>query len=222
MINAEKASLNKKIDILDLGMQAYKDSWSLQKELLDRRSNNEINDTLIFVEHESVYTLGKNADENHILQNRPDDVQTFHIERGGDVTYHGPGQLVGYPIIDLRDYKKSISWYMRSLEQVIINTLFEFDIKAVRKNGLTGVWCNDEKIAALGVRVSKWITMHGFSLNINPDLNYYKSIIPCGIFEYGVTSMSKILDKNIDLELVKRTLKNKFLDQFNINHLVNK
>lgn len=222
MINAEKASLNKKIEILDLGMRAYKDSWSLQKELLDRRSNNEINDTLIFVEHESVYTLGKNADENHILQNRPDDVQTFHIERGGDVTYHGPGQLVGYPIIDLRDYKKSISWYMRSLEQVIINTLFEFDIKAVRKNGLTGVWCNDEKIAALGVRVSKWITMHGFSLNINPDLNYYKSIIPCGIFEYGVTSMSKILDKNIDLELVKRTLKNKFLDQFNINHLVNK
>ena len=222
MINAEKTSLNKKIEILDLGMQAYKDSWSLQKELLDRRSNNEINDTLIFVEHESVYTLGKNADENHILQNRPDDVQTFHIERGGDVTYHGPGQLVGYPIIDLRDYKKSISWYMRSLEQVIINTLFEFDIKAVRKNGLTGVWYNDEKIAALGVRVSKWITMHGFSLNINPDLNYYKSIIPCGIFEYGVTSMSKILDKNIDLELVKRTLKNKFLDQFNINHLVNK
>ena len=222
MINAEKASLNKKIEILDLGMRAYKDSWSLQKELLDRRSNNEINDTLIFVEHESVYTLGKNADENHILQNRPDDVQTFHIERGGDVTYHGPGQLVGYPIIDLRDYKKSISWYMRSLEQVIINTLFEFDIKAVRKNGLTGVWYNDEKIAALGVRVSKWITMHGFSLNINPDLNYYKSIIPCGIFEYGVTSMSKILDKNIDLELVKRTLKNKFLDQFNINHLVNK
>jgi lipoate-protein ligase B len=222
MINAEKASLNKKIEILDLGMQAYKDSWSLQKELLNRRSNNEINDTLIFVEHESVYTLGKNADENHILQNRPDDVQTFHIERGGDVTYHGPGQLVGYPIIDLRDYKKSISWYMRSLEQVIINTLFEFDIKAVRKNGLTGVWYNDEKIAALGVRVSKWITMHGFSLNINPDLNYYKSIIPCGIFEYGVTSMSKILDKNIDLELVKRTLKNKFLDQFNINHLVNK
>ena len=222
MINAEKASLNKKIEILDLGMQAYKDSWSLQKELLNRRSNNEINDTLIFVEHESVYTLGKNADENHILQNHPDDVQTFHIERGGDVTYHGPGQLVGYPIIDLRDYKKSISWYMRSLEQVIINTLFEFDIKAVRKNGLTGVWYNDEKIAALGVRVSKWITMHGFSLNINPDLNYYKSIIPCGIFEYGVTSMSKILDKNIDLELVKRTLKNKFLDQFNINHLVNK
>ena len=222
MINANKSTLNKKIEILDLGMQAYKESWIFQKELLNKRSNNEINDTLIFVEHEPVYTLGKNADENHILQNYPENVQTFHIERGGDVTFHGPGQLVGYPILDLRNYKKSISWYMRSLEDVIIDTLLEFNIKAVRKDRLTGVWYKDEKIAALGVRVSKWITMHGFSLNINPDLNYYKSIIPCGIFEYGVTSMSKILDKNIDLELVKGILKIKFLDQFNSNHLTNK
>ena len=222
MINANKSTLNKKIEILDLGMQAYKESWIFQKELLNKRSNNEINDTLIFVEHEPVYTLGKNADENHILQNYPENVQTFHIERGGDVTFHGPGQLVGYPILDLRNYKKSISWYMRSLEEVIIDTLLEFNIKAVRKDRLTGVWYKDEKIAALGVRVSKWITMHGFSLNINPDLNYYKSIIPCGIFEYGVTSMSKILDTNIDLELVKGILKIKFLDQFNNNHLTNK
>ena len=222
MINANKSTLNKKIEILDLGMQAYKESWIFQKELLNKRSNNEINDTLIFVEHEPVYTLGKNADENHILQNHPENVQKFHIERGGDVTFHGPGQLVGYPILDLRNYKKSISWYMRSLEEVIIDTLLEFNIKAVRKDRLTGVWYKDEKIAALGVRVSKWITMHGFSLNINPDLNYYKSIIPCGIFEYGVTSMSKILDKNIDLELVKGILKIKFLDQFNNNHLTNK
>ena len=222
MINANKSTLNKKIEILDLGMQAYKESWIFQKELLNKRSNNEINDTLIFVEHEPVYTLGKNADENHILQNYPENVQTFHIERGGDVTFHGPGQLVGYPILDLRNYKKSISWYMRSLEEVIIDTLLEFNIKAVRKDRLTGVWYKDEKIAALGVRVSKWITMHGFSLNINPDLNYYKSIIPCGIFEYGVTSMSKILDKNIDLELVKGILKIKFLDHFNNNHLTNK
>ena len=222
MINANKSTLNKKIEILDLGMQAYKESWIFQKELLNKRSNNEINDTLIFVEHEPVYTLGKNADENHILQNYPENVQTFHIERGGDVTFHGPGQLVGYPILDLRNYKKSISWYMRSLEEVIIDTLLEFNIKAVRKDRLTGVWYKDEKIAALGVRVSKWITMHGFSLNINPDLNYYKSIIPCGIFEYGVTSMSKILDKNIDSELVKGILKIKFLDHFNNNHLTNK
>ena len=223
MINARNTtSRSKKIEILDLGMQAYKKSWNFQKSLLKKRSNNEINDTLIFVEHEPVYTLGKNANENHILQNYPEEIKTFHIERGGDVTYHGPGQLVGYPIIDLRDYKKSISWYMRTLEQIIIDTLSEFNIQADRKNGLTGVWYKNEKIAALGVRVSKWITMHGFSLNINPDLNYYKSIIPCGIFEYGVTSMSKILNEDVDKESVKSALKIKFLDQFNNNHLVAK
>tara|TARA_B100000953_G_scaffold141384_1_gene117076 strand:+ start:189 stop:860 length:672 start_codon:yes stop_codon:yes gene_type:complete len=223
MINAKKStSRSKKIEILDLGMQDYKKSWNFQKSLLKKRSNNEINDTLIFVEHEPVYTLGKNANENHILQNYPEEIKTFHIERGGDVTYHGPGQLVGYPILDLREYKKSISWYMRTLEQIIIDTLSEFNIQADRKNGLTGVWYKNEKIAALGVRVSKWITMHGFSLNINPDLNYYKSIIPCGIFEYGVTSMSKILNEEVDKELVKSALKIKFLDQFNINHLADK
>ena len=223
MINAKNStSRSKKIEILDLGMQAYKKSWNFQKSLLKKRSNNEINDTLIFVEHEPVYTLGKNANENHILQNYPEEIKTFHIERGGDVTYHGPGQLVGYPILDLREYKKSISWYMRTLEQIIIDTLSEFNIQADRKNGLTGVWYKNEKIAALGVRVSKWITMHGFSLNINPDLNYYKSFIPCGIFEYGVTSMSKILSEEVDKELVKSALKIKFLDQFNINHLAGK
>jgi len=223
MINAKNStSRSKKIEILDLGMQAYKKSWNFQKSLLKKRSNNEINDTLIFVEHEPVYTLGKNANENHILQNYPEEIKTFHIERGGDVTYHGPGQLVGYPILDLREYKKSISWYMRTLEQIIIDTLSEFNIQADRKNGLTGVWYKNEKIAALGVRVSKWITMHGFSLNINPDLNYYKSIIPCGIFEYGVTSMSKILNEDVDKESVKSALKIKFLDQFNINHLAGK
>jgi len=223
MINTKNStSRSKEIEILDLGMQGYKKSWNFQKSLLKKRSNNEINDTLIFVEHEPVYTLGKNADENHILQNYPEEIKTFHIERGGDVTYHGPGQLVGYPILDLRDYKKSISWYMRTLEQIIIDTLSEFNIQADRKNELTGVWYKNEKIAALGVRVSKWITMHGFSLNINPDLNYYKSIIPCGIFEYGVTSMSKILNEDVDKESVKSALKIKFLDQFNINHLADK
>ena len=161
----------------------------------------------------------ENANENHILQNYPENIKTFHVERGGDVTYHGPGQLVGYPIIDLRNYKKSISWYMRSLEQVIIETLLDFDIQSERKNGLTGVWYKNEKIAALGVRVSKWITMHGFSLNIDPDLNNYNSIIPCGIFEYGVTSMSKILNKNINLGSVKNSVKIKFLDQFNIKNI---
>ena len=214
--------VNTKIDIQDLGKLLYKKTWNYQKELLKKRSNNEINDTLILVEHEPVFTLGKNADENHILQNCPDNIKTYHIERGGDVTYHGPGQLVGYPILDLRNYKKSISWYMRSLEQVIIDTLFDYNITANRKKGLTGVWYNNEKIAALGVRVSRWITMHGFSLNIDPNLNHYKNIIPCGIFEHGVTSMSGALNKTVDYEHVKKTIIKKFLYQFSIDYTLDK
>ena len=214
--------VNTKIDIQDLGKLLYKKTWNYQKDLLKKRSNNEINDTLILVEHEPVFTLGKNADENHILQNCPDNIKTYHIERGGDVTYHGPGQLVGYPIIDLRNYKKSISWYMRSLEQVIIDTLFDYNITANRKKGLTGVWCKNEKIAALGVRVSRWITMHGFSLNIDPNLNHYKNIIPCGIFEHGVTSMSGVLNKTVDYEHVKKTIIKKFLYQFSIDYTLDK
>ena len=204
----------RKIDILNLGVKPYKEVWDLQKELVEKRRNGQINDTLILVEHEPVYTLGKNADENHILQHSPQDVKTYHIERGGDVTFHGPGQLVGYPILDLHNYKKSISWYMRSLEQLIIDTLAEYGITAERKVGLTGVWVGDEKIAALGVRVTRWVTMHGFALNVTPDLIYYSSIIPCGIFEYGVTSMAKLVTNEITVNSVKRVLTKKFMNQF--------
>ena len=210
------------IDILDLGLSPFKEVWDLQKELVKKRQYGQIKDTLILAEHEPVYTLGKNADENHILQHTPRNVKTYQIERGGDVTFHGPGQLVGYPILDQHNYKKSISWYMRSLEQVIIDTLFDYNITANRKKGLTGVWCNNEKIAALGVRVSRWITMHGFSLNIDPNLNHYKNIIPCGIFEHGVTSMSGVLNKTVDYEHVKKTIIKKFLYQFSIDYTLDK
>ncbi len=199
----------------DLGLSPYQQTWDLQKTLQSRRINNEIEDTVLLVEHEPVYTFGKNADDNHLLQNYPDDVQVFHIERGGDVTFHGPGQLVGYPIIDLHNYKKSISWYMRSLEDVIIDTLDHYGIAASRKDGLTGVWVNDEKIAALGVRISRWVTMHGFALNVNTDLHYYAGIIPCGIFEYGVTSMQKILGKEMEMDEVKYILIEQFQNVFN-------
>jgi len=202
------------IDILDLGLSPFKEVWDLQKELVKKRQNGQIKDTLILAEHEPVYTLGKNANENHILQNSPRDVKTYQIERGGDVTFHGPGQLVGYPIMDLHNYNKSISCYMRSLEQLIIDTLAEFRVTAERKDGLTGVWVGDEKIAALGVRVTRWITMHGFALNVSPDLTYYSGIIPCGIFEYGVTSMAKQLTDKVAVDSVKQVLIEKFMNQF--------
>tara|TARA_Y100001970_G_C13804484_1_gene636736 strand:- start:106 stop:663 length:558 start_codon:yes stop_codon:yes gene_type:complete len=175
-----------------------------------KRINKEIDDFLILVEHNPVYTLGKNADTNHLLQGRDLSVDVFNVERGGDITFHGPGQLVGYPILDLTNYKKSVSWYMRSLEQLTIDVLGEFGIKANRIKGLTGVWVGDEKIAAQGVQLSRWVTMHGFSLNVNPDLSFYDGIIPCGIFDYGVTSLERLLGSTQKMKKVKSLVIDKF------------
>lgn len=202
------------MEVQDLGIASYQHTWELQKELQVKRIDNKIIDTLLLVEHEPVYTFGKNADENHLLQNYPDEVKLFHIERGGDITFHGPGQLVAYPIIDLHHYKMSISWYMRSLEEVIIRSLNRFGISGERKDGLTGVWAGDEKIAALGVRISRWVTMHGFALNVNTDLTYYDSIIPCGIFDYGITSMEKVLGNEQEMSDLKKVLVSVFSDIF--------
>jgi lipoate-protein ligase B len=206
----------KKITIKDLGLAPYQAVWDLQKKMQLERIEGEIEDTLILVEHDPVYTLGKNADENHLLQSRDESVDVFQIERGGDITFHGPGQLVGYPILDLSNYKKSVSWYMRTLEQLTIDVLKEFGIIAERIEGLTGVWVGDEKIAAQGVRISRWVTMHGFALNVNPDLSFYEGIIPCGIFDHGVTSMEQLLGEKQDMETVKKIVVGKF------NHLFNK
>ena len=202
------------VQVRDLGLCAYDEVWNLQKEIQAQRIAGESEDTLLLVEHEPVYTLGKNADKNHLLQHYPDNVQIFQIERGGDITFHGPGQLVGYPILDLHNYKKSVSWYMRSLEQVIINTLQKYGIKGEQKEDLTGVWIKDKKIAAFGVRISRWVTMHGFALNVNTDMQYYEGIIPCGILEYGVTSMKKLLNHEVNMKDVKNTLISSFTNVF--------
>ena len=210
------------VQVRDLGLCAYDEVWNLQKEIQAQRIAGESEDTLLLVEHEPVYTLGKNADKNHLLQHYPDNVQIFQIERGGDITFHGPGQLVGYPILDLHNYKKSVSWYMRSLEQVIINTLQKYGIKGKQKEDLTGVWIRDKKIAAFGVRISRWVTMHGFALNVNTDMQYYEGIIPCGILEYGVTSMEKLLNHEVSMKDVKNTLISSFKNVFKNNiHPIN-
>jgi len=200
--------------VQNIGRKSYKAVWDLQKEMQQQRINGNIEDTLILVEHDPVYTLGKNANEDHLLQSRDESVDIFNIERGGDITFHGPGQLVGYPILDLSNYKKSVSWYMRTLEQVLIDTLIEFKIIAQRNDGLTGVWVGDEKIAALGVRISRWVTMHGFALNVNPDLSFYDGIIPCGIFDHGVTSMEQLLGETQNNDNVKNMVIEKFNKYF--------
>jgi len=200
--------------VQNIGRKSYKAVWDLQKEMQQQRIKGDIEDTLILVEHDPVYTLGKNANEDHLLQSRDQSVDVFNIERGGDITFHGPGQLVVYPILDLSNYKKSVSWYMRTLEQVLIDTLIEFKIIAQRNEGLTGVWVGDEKIAALGVRISRWVTMHGFALNVNPDLSFYDGIIPCGIFDHGVTSMEQLLGETQNNDNVKNMVIEKFNKYF--------
>ena len=202
------------IFVKDLGIRSYQEVWDLQKDFQKKRIEKRLDDTLILVEHEPVYTLGKNANKNHLLQSRDRSVNVFDIERGGDITFHGPGQLVGYPIIDLSYYRRSVSWYMRRLEQLAIDVLKDFGISASRIKGLTGVWVGEEKIAAQGVRISRWVTMHGFSLNVNPDLSFYDGIIPCGIFNHGITSMEELLGRSQDMDDVKAMVVEKFNNLF--------
>ena len=194
------------MNILDLGRMSYNSAWDIQKEYHKKVVSGKEPDTLIIVEHEPVYTLGKSANDNHLLQSASEEIQVFRIERGGDITFHGPGQIVVYPILDLNRFVKSVSWYMRTLEKIIIDTLSDFEIKAELKDGLTGVWVGDEKIGAQGVRISRWVTMHGLALNVNTDLRYFDGIIPCGIFDYGVTSMEKLMGRKQDFNKVKNTI----------------
>lgn len=201
--------MNKKIQLLDLGFKDYKETWDFQeqlfKEIVDIKIQNRREDTTIetpnyflFVEHPHVYTLGKSGDlSNLLLSEKQLSVKgaTFYkINRGGDITYHGPGQIVGYPILDLENFFTDIHKYLRLLEEVIILTLAEYNIVGVRSEGETGVWIDvgtpfARKICAMGVRASRWVTMHGFALNVNADLGYFDNIIPCGIKGKAVTSL---------------------------------
>ena len=212
MINLQKKE--SELQVIDLGQKPYKEVWNLQKKLQTKLIDGVKRDCLLLVEHEPVYTLGKNADPNHLLQSRDKSINVYNIERGGDITFHGPGQLVVYPILNLAHYKKSISWYMRSLEQLIINVLEKFEIKGNRVKDYTGVWVGDKKIAAQGVRLSRWVTMHGFSINVNTDLSFYDGIIPCGIFDHGVTSIEKELNTVQEIEKVKLLVVDSFKEIF--------
>lgn len=221
------------VSFKDLGRMAYQEAWDYQEALLARnvevKSNrfgnsfyngNDTTNYFLVVEHPDVYTLGKSGNIDNVLltdkQRESLEIQFFKTNRGGDITYHGPGQLVGYPILDLEKFRTDINWYMRSLEDVIILTLEEYGIKSSRSAGETGVWIDPEipgkerKICAMGVRCSRWITMHGFALNINTNLEFFNHIIPCGIPNKAVTSMQKELGRTIDENEVKKIVKKNF------------
>ena len=190
--------------VRDLGQLSYADALAVQQEVVAQRKANLAQDTLLLVEHPHVITLGRNGHPENVLD-IPAGVELHHSNRGGDVTYHGPGQLVGYPIIDLAALgRRDIAVYMRALEQALIAAIATFGIAGTRIPGLTGVWVGENKIAALGVHLSRWVTSHGFALNVNTDLSWFDTIVPCGIRDHGVTSMERELGKSISMDDVKR------------------
>lgn len=208
------------MSVVNLGVTRYKAIWDLQRAIFDLRVANKIQDVLLLNQHHHVYTLGKGSDENHLLATSQElkakNIEIFEIDRGGDITYHGPGQLVGYPILDLNNYYLDIHRYLRDLEEVIIRTLAEYGIHATKDEQFTGVWVGNDKIAAIGVKVSRWITMHGFALNVNTDLSYFDRIIPCGIFHKGVTSMERLLQSKLNINDVSQTLVRNFSEVFDL------
>ena len=215
----------REIILQDLGHQSYKQIWDYQEGLLQQKikakqANKTEPDYLLFVEHDPVYTLGKNGKEKNLLINQKaleeKGIEFYHINRGGDITFHGPQQLVGYPILDLDNYKTDLGWYLRSLEEVIILTIGEYGLKGERSAGETGVWLDasikgrERKICAMGIRCSRWVTMHGFALNVNVDLNYFNFITPCGIQNKKVTSLEKELGRKISMQEVKEKVAGNF------------
>lgn len=229
----------RQVHFRDLGPIDYAAAWDLQtrlfKETIERKVTNRnlpndaqvpTEDHLLFCEHPHVYTLGKSGQQSHLLLNeqglREKGVQFFPIDRGGDITYHGPGQIVGYPIFDLDHHFTDIHRFLRTLEEAVIGTLEAYGIKAGRIDGLTGVWLdwNDpfkaRKICAFGIRASRWVTMHGFAFNVNTDLSYFEHIVPCGIADKGVTSMARELGEPLDMAEVKGRLRMELADLFDV------
>jgi lipoyl(octanoyl) transferase len=227
--------MKRKVIFEDLGNRSYKEAWEYQETLLqanvalkteamaaDRPAATQ--DRLLFTEHPPVYTLGKSGKEEHVLINETErehkGIEYFHINRGGDITFHGPGQLVGYPILDLEYYRRDLGWYLRSLEEVIIRTLADYGLAGDRSEGETGVWLDpgikgkERKICAMGIRCSRWITMHGFALNVNTDLDFFNFIVPCGIQNKQVASLQQELGRPLDMQEVKQRVLHHFAEVF--------
>ena len=215
-VGAETRSL----DVKHLGIVAYADGLELQKQLVEQRKRGEIPDQLLLLEHPPVITLGVKTrnDRSHVVATdetlTAEGVEVFETGRGGDVTYHGPGQLVGYPIIDLKPDRCDVHQYVRDLEEVMIRAAGAFGVQAGRIDGLTGAWVGHEKLAAIGVRIARWVTSHGFAFNVNTPLHHFGFIVPCGITDKGVTSLEKLLGRTVPMAEVEEAVENAFRDVF--------
>jgi len=208
----------KRLFRIDLGRTDYRETWELQKRLVMLRRQSRVPDMLLFTEHEPVITMGRGTDRDNLLvteaQLKHKGVNLYEIERGGDITFHGPGQTVIYPIVDLNNRGRDLHQYLRDLENLIILTLHDFGLDAGVKKGLTGVWVDESKVAAIGVAVSRWVTYHGAALNVATDLDYFRLINPCGITEYPVGSIKNLLRRNLSLEEVNDRLAENFASLF--------
>ena len=201
-----------------LGLTTYTEGLRLQERAVERLRAGEGNEQLLLLEHPHVFTLGRGADASNILaddrQLQSHSIEVHETGRGGDVTYHGPGQLVGYPMINLKPDRCDVHRYVRDIEEVLIRAIGEYGIKGERLAGLTGVWVGNEKVAAIGVRIARWITSHGFALNVNTDLQYFRMIVPCGITDKGVTSLAHLTGRAIDLREVADVVTHHFAEVF--------
>ena len=214
------SAVTRSIDVRRLGRVAYADALTLQRSLVDERRSGAVGDLLLLVEHPHVLTLGVRGDggRSHVLATdealAAGGIDVHETGRGGDVTYHGPGQVVGYPIIDLKPDRCDVHRYVRDLETVLIHTAADYGIEAGRVEGLTGVWVGREKLAAIGVRIARWITSHGFALNVTADLDYFNLIVPCGIADRGVTSIERLLGHAVECAEVECRIVARFCDVF--------
>ena len=226
---------NNIIVVKDLGVLSYKDSWEHQKTIFDNiisqkiknralKKKNKTDNYLLIVEHKPIFTIGKSGDTSNLLLNKKQlkskNIEFKKINRGGDITFHGSGQVVGYPILDLDNFFTDIGQYLRTLEEVIISAIGFFGLKGYRIDGETGVWVkdklnSDKKICAFGIKASRWVTMHGFALNVNTDLKYFDYIVPCGISDKGVTSLEETLNKKVTTKMVKQKIYENFARLFN-------
>jgi len=226
---------NNRVVVKDLGVLSYEDSWEHQKTIFDNiisqkiknrtlKKKNKTDNYLLIVEHKPIFTIGKSGDTSNLLldtkQLKSKNIEFKKINRGGDITFHGSGQVVGYPILDLDNFFTDIGQYLRTLEEVIISAIGFFGLKGYRIDGETGVWVkdklnSDKKICAFGIKASRWVTMHGFALNVNTDLKYFDYIVPCGISDKGVTSLEETLNKKITTKMVKQKIYENFARLFN-------
>jgi len=224
-MQTDKQLISRNLSYYNLNIIDYKKAWDFQKELFQKRLDGEIPDTLLLLEHPHTYTFGKTADRKNLISSesylQKNNISVYDIDRGGDVTYHGPGQIVGYAILNLSEWKEDTDKYLRALEDVIIQTCSDYGISCRRKPKYTGVWIEDRKICAIGVKVSRWITMHGFALNVNTDLSLFNGIIPCGINGKEVTSLKKEIGKEISINDVKKTIIKRFKKVFGYDKIIN-